>query len=67
MSDLIRAIVPRLQPYALNEEFLEKRSLADVTEDQYGDPLDPTAMKQLQDKSQGKSPTPFTTKVQLDR
>ena len=67
MSNLIRAIIPRLQSYALSEEFSEKRKLTDVMEGQYGQPTEPTAMRQLQDKSQGKSPTPFTTKVQLDR
>jgi hypothetical protein len=67
MSNLIRAIIPRLQSYALNDEFSEKRKLTDVMEGQYGQPTEPTAMRQLQDKSQGKSPTPFTAKVQLDR
>ena len=67
MSNLIRAIIPRLQSYALNDEFSEKRKLSDVMEGQVGQPLEPTAMRQLQNKAKGKSPTPFTTKVQLDR
>ena len=67
MSNLIRAIIPRLQSYALNDEFSEKRKLTDIVQGQYGQPTEPTAMRQLQDKTQGKSPTPFTTKVQLDR
>ena len=67
MSDLLRAIIPRLNSYSLNRDFVEERSINDVMQQQVGQPMQPTAMRQLQNKSQGKSPTPFTTKVQLDR
>ena len=67
MSDLLRAIIPRLNSYTLNRDFVEERTNQDVMQRQVGQPLEPTAMRQLQDKSKGKSPTPFTTKVQLDR
>lgn len=67
MSDLLRAIIPRLNSYSLNKDFVEERSMNDVMQGQVGQPMNPTAMRQLQDKAQGKGPTPFTTKVQLDR
>ena len=67
MSNLIRELIPRLNSYSLNEDFIEDRSLTDVLTDQLGQPIEPTAMKQLMDSASGKSPTPFTSKVQLDR
>jgi hypothetical protein len=67
MSTLIRELIPRLNSYSLNNDFVEDRSLVDVLTDQIGKPLQPTAIKQLSDSAAGKSPTPFTSKVQLDR
>lgn len=67
MSTLIRELIPRLNSHSLNKDFVEDRSLVDVMTDQFGQPLQPTAMKQLADSASGKSPTPFTSKVQLDR
>lgn len=67
MSELIRALLPRLATNALHNDFVDERSLGDVMQQQYGDPLNPTAMAQLQLQAQGKGPTPMTSKVQLDR
>lgn len=67
MSNLIRELLARLNEYAIPDDFVDQRSISDVQEEAEGVPLHPTAMKQLQAKSQGYSPTPFTTKIQLDR
>jgi len=67
VSELIRSLIPRLATNALRSDFVDERSLADVVQKQYGNPLEPTAMAQLQLQAQGKGPTPMTTKVQLDR
>lgn len=67
MSELIRSLLPRLTTNALHNDFVDERSIADVMQKQYGNPLQPTAMAQLQLQAQGKGPTPMTSKVQLDR
>ena len=67
MSNLIRAIAARLPQYAIPSDFVDERSVADVVQDQYGDPEQPTAMKQIADSAAGKSPTTFVNKIQVDR
>lgn len=67
MSELIRSLLPRLTTNALRNDFVDERSLGDVMQQQYGDPLEPTAMAQMKLQAQGKGPTPMTSKIQLDR
>lgn len=67
MSELIRSLLPRLTSNAIRDDFVDERSLGDVLQKQYGDPVQPTAMAQLQLQAQGRGPTPMTSKIQLDR
>ena len=67
MSDLLRELIARLPQYSIPNDFVDERSLTDVMEDQMGQPLEPTALKQIADSAQGKSPTTFVNKIQLDR
>ena len=54
MSNLIRAIIPRFNRMPKRRVF-RKRKLTDIVQGQYGQPTEPTAMRQLQDKTRGKA------------
>jgi len=67
MSELIRVLSARLPSKAIAGDFVDKRSLADLIEEQAGVPVQQTAMAQLQAKASGNSPVPMVNKIQLDR
>jgi hypothetical protein len=62
MSELIRELMARLPSQAIQGDFVDERSVADLIQQQYGNPQDPTAVKQLRDKAQGTD-----SRIQLDR
>lgn len=67
MSDLIRSLLPRLPSNAIQEDFVDRRRMADLMEEQAGVPREPTAMAQLRLRAEGKSPSLAVNSIQLDR
>lgn len=67
MSELLRQLQSRLPSGAINGDFVDERSIADLLMESAGQPTEPTAMVQLRRMAEGKSPGPMVNEMQLDR
>jgi hypothetical protein len=67
MSEIIRSLLPRLASRAISEDFVDRRRIADLIEEQSGSPREPTAMAQLRLMAEGRPPSSMINSLQLDR
>lgn len=67
MSDLIRSLLPRVASNAIADDFIDRRRMGDLIEEQAGIPQEPTAMAQMRMMSEGRPPSLMVNKLQLDR